>query len=66
MFEFLGSQATIIIFMIIGAGIVFIFKSTKKDSMDEDTGNSIIGGCGCLGFIIAIACAILAVCLSSD
>lgn len=62
MLKLLGSQVTIVIFLIIGAGIVFLINSAKKDNIDEKTGNSIFGGCGCLGLIIAIICYILYTC----
>lgn len=52
--EFFGSQFGIIFFLILGYIVVYAINSFSKKDMSEQSADTIVNGCGCVGIIVVI------------
>ena len=60
--QILGSQIGILLFMIIGGIVIWIIDKARKEKMDNDEANSILGFFTGAGFIFAFGCYFIYAC----
>ena len=66
MLNFLGSQFGIILFLIIGAIVIYAINSFSKEKMSNEDTQSTLISFGGIGFIVSVVCFILYECTHAE